>query len=71
MFIVAIIRQHVLLDVDCIILIRENIDAEGRITSRAIVDWDRDGLAHAEPLPDTIRRQVGDDPLIIADIDKT
>jgi GAF domain-containing protein len=68
--IVTTIRQHTLLDADCIILIRESIDLEGRITARAIVDWDRDGLTHAEPLPDTIRRQVGSNPLVIADIDK-
>lgn len=68
--IVTIIRQHILLDADCIILIQESIDAEGRITARAIVDWDRDGLTHAEPLPDTIRRQVGSNPLVIADIDR-
>lgn len=68
--IVTIIRQHILLDADCVILIRENMDTEGHIIARAIVDWDRDGLAHAEPIPDTIRRQVGSNPLVIADIDK-
>ncbi|MBN1427968.1 MAG: GAF domain-containing protein [Anaerolineae bacterium] len=68
--IVAIIRQHVMPDADCIILIGENISQDGLITARVIVDWDRDGLTHAEPLPDTIRRLVDDHPVVISDIDQ-
>jgi GAF domain-containing protein len=67
--IVAVIRQHIVLDADCVILIRENISPDGLITSRTIVDWDRDGLTHSEPLPDTIRHLIDDAPLVVPDID--